>query len=954
MSVSSGGLDGFNFSEATGSETCLIIPASATDIYLGAGHVRVQSPLNLIDPGSPCLLLSVNDMTVVENSGSADLTVSLSNAAPGPVSVAITTADLTAIDGSDYTAATTTLNFATGEVSKTVAISIIDDSTYETGESFAVSLSNAVGAIIGTDSAEITIQDDDAAAACGQPAYDPSVDKVLLIWKDCGTDDWHIRASAGGETGILHAGALLSTGTPNPITPFSFEANDSLNVGPVAAFDYKMYMSGAGIDGIDFTAPAGSGLCLSTADPSIPILVGAAATTVQSPIDLTSLNACVTGTLLDATVSESAGTAQVVLSLSSALTAAASMDFATIDGNALAGSDYTASSSTANIASGATSAVITIPVLDDALFEPQETFLVIGSNASGFYLQDEVADVTIDDNDSQLSCGKPAYDPAADKVLAVWKDCGTNQWHIQATAGGATGIHHSGMVSASANISNPTTVSFEPNDSVDFSDPLSIVYDMWMSGAGTDGIDFESSTGSSLCLTTLDPAITIKIGAAGNVVSSPVDLNSLGACLSVSVADVTTLENSGNATMTATLSGAASSTVQLDVATVDGSAQSPGDYTTTSQTLTFTPGQTVQSFVVPIVDDSVYESAENLTIALSNASGAFILDSTATLAIDDDDGGVACGEPPYNAATDKVLAVWKDCSTDIWYLRATAGGETAIQHTGTIVGSTDLTSVNGISLESNDTVDSSNLSAISFDLWMSNAGEDGIDFTAANGTALCLTTANPAITVILGSSATTVTTPIDLNSGAACTTLSVGDISVDESAGTVNVPITLSAATSTDVTVDVSASDGTAVSGSDYTATSQSVLIQTGQTTANASFAIIDDSNFEPDETFSVNLSNANGAQIVNAVGQVTITDNDGGSACGAPAIDASVDKALFVWKDCGTDLWHFRATAGGDTGIQHEGTITLTGGPIRRIAWKALTRLLLMQPTPRPPFSGE
>jgi len=927
MSVSSGGLDAFTFSETNGSNACLIIPASTTDIYLGAGHVRVQSPLNLIDPGAPCLLVSIGDLSVDENGGNANLTVTLSDVATGAVSVDVATTDLTAIDGSDYTATSSSVSFAAGETSKTVAIPILDDSLFESSESFEVSLTNASGAIIGTPTAEVTIIDDDAAAACGEPAYSAGVDKVLVVWKDCGTNDWHIRASAGGETGILHEGALLSTTAPSPVSPFNFESNDTLNVGPVAAFDYRMFMSGAGIDGIDFTAPAGTGLCLTTSNPAIPILVGSTGTVVTAPVDLESLGTCITGTLLDSTVDESDGTAQVILSLSSASTSAMSMDFSTLDGSATAGSDYTSTSNTVNIAAGATSANITIPILNDSQFESQESFLATASNASGFFLQDDFADVIIEDDDGGLSCGKPAFNPAVDKLLAVWQDCGTDQWHIEASAGGGTGINHSGIVSATAGLTNQTTVSFESNDSADFSDPQSIDYSMWMSGAGTDRIDFESAASTALCLTTDDPGITIKVGSAGTVVTSPVDLNSLGACLSVSVADVTTSENSGNVTLVATLSSAASSNVQLDVSTADGTAVDPGDYTASSQALTFTSGQTTQNIVIPIVDDSAFESDEDFSVTLSNATGAFIIDNSATVTITDDDGSASCGEPAYTPATDKVMAVWQDCSTNIWYIRATAGGQTSIQHNGTLVASSNLTSVTGVSLESNDTVDTSNLSSIAFDLWMSNAGEDGIDFTASAGTSLCLTTNDPTISVILGASGTAVTTPVDLATGASCSTLSVGNVSVDEDAGTVNVPITLSAPAASDVTVDVTATDGTAVSGSDYTANNQSVSILTGQTSTNASFPIIDDASFEPDEIFLVDLSNANGAQIANASGQVTILDDDSTAACGMPAIDAAVDKALFVWKDCGTELWHFRATGGGGTGIQHEGTITLTNG---------------------------
>ena len=83
-------------------------------------------------------------------------------------------------------------------------------------------------------------------------------------------------------------------------------------------------------------------------------------------------------------------------------------------------------------------------------------------------------------------------------------------------------------------------------------------------------------------------------------------------------------------TFDVTLLPAAASQVTVDYATSDGTATAPSDYTSTSGTLTFAPGETLKTVSVPIVDDSVEDDAETFTLTLSNPSGSVIIHGTAT------------------------------------------------------------------------------------------------------------------------------------------------------------------------------------------------------------------------------------------------------------------------------------------------------------------------------------
>src|SRR5271166_2836929 len=82
-------------------------------------------------------------------------------------------------------------------------------------------------------------------------------------------------------------------------------------------------------------------------------------------------------------------------------------------------------------------------------------------------------------------------------------------------------------------------------------------------------------------------------------------------------------ESDGTATLTVTLSSAASGVVTVDYATSDGTAVAGTDYTTASGTVTFQPGVTSQTITVGIIDnDSYTDQTVYFTTALSNPSNA--------------------------------------------------------------------------------------------------------------------------------------------------------------------------------------------------------------------------------------------------------------------------------------------------------------------------------------------
>jgi hypothetical protein len=110
-------------------------------------------------------------------------------------------------------------------------------------------------------------------------------------------------------------------------------------------------------------------------------------------------------------------------------------------------------------------------------------------------------------------------------------------------------------------------------------------------------------------------------------------------------------------------------------------------------------------------------------------------------------------------------------------------------------------------------------------------------------------------------------------------TILIDDVSLDEgNAGTTDFTFTvsLSGPTGTVVTVDYATADGSATTADgDYNGTSGTVTFASGDTSETVTVTVNGDVVIEPNETFSVNLSNPAGADILDGQGEGTILNDD-------------------------------------------------------------------------------
>ena len=168
---------------------------------------------------------------------------------------------------------------------------IANDSASEGDEQFTVSLSNPVMATIADSTAVVTIRDDDTAT-CGSPSYNPATDRALLVFQNCSTGRWSLRATAGGVNTVFQ-GSLDSSQPLSNQTPFRLEASDQFDISNPSRIVFSLVVGGTGQDGFDFGSTAGASVCVNVLAPAGFRRRGRTSRTPKAPpFDLVTLGPC--------------------------------------------------------------------------------------------------------------------------------------------------------------------------------------------------------------------------------------------------------------------------------------------------------------------------------------------------------------------------------------------------------------------------------------------------------------------------------------------------------------------------------------------------------------------------------------------------------------------------------------------------------------------------------------
>ncbi|MFM5949522.1 MAG: Calx-beta domain-containing protein, partial [Novosphingobium sp.] len=179
--------------------------ASSSDDGLGIDNFSITPHAAAPSAG----ILSINDVSQTEgNSGTIDytFTVTRSNGTAGAVSADWTLANGTT-DSTDFGAfpQSGTVNFADGQTTATITVTVAGDSTFEPNETFFVNLTNLTGGATLSDGQGLgTITNDDAA-----PTAQLSINDLTQTEGNSGTTNLVFAVTRGGDT----SGAASATWT---------------------------------------------------------------------------------------------------------------------------------------------------------------------------------------------------------------------------------------------------------------------------------------------------------------------------------------------------------------------------------------------------------------------------------------------------------------------------------------------------------------------------------------------------------------------------------------------------------------------------------------------------------------------------------------------------------------------------------------------------------------------
>ena len=320
----------------------------------------------------PALQFDSATYSVGEGEGSATITVTRTGSTTGVSAVQYATSNGTATAPADYTAKSGTLTFNAGETTKTFTIPIVNDTLAENDETVNLTLSNPTGGALGeTAAAVLTIVDNDTAGTLqfGQANYsvtEGTASVTITVIRTDGTAS-KVTVNYATSNGTATAGSdyTAKSGT------LSFAAGQTSKTFTIPIINDTLHESDETVN-LTLSNPTG-GATLGTPDTAVlTIIDNDSGGVLQFSSATYSVNEGVLSGKAVIKVTRSGGNASGV-----------TVDYATSDGTATDGSDYIATSGTLTFAAGQTRRTFTIPIIGDALDEPNETVILTLSNPTG-------------------------------------------------------------------------------------------------------------------------------------------------------------------------------------------------------------------------------------------------------------------------------------------------------------------------------------------------------------------------------------------------------------------------------------------------------------------------------------------------------------------------------------------------------------------------------------------
>ena len=821
------------------SETVII---TLDAITLGDANISIGAPntatVIIADEDSALVSITANDAIAGEPSNNGQFTVSISNASDVDTDISyLITGTATAI--SDYIALTGTVTILAGSTSAIIDVTVVDNIILEASEIVIVTLNTiTLGDVdatidVANDEATVTIVDNDSASlAIGDITITEGANAVFTVTLT--------GAVQGGFTIDYDTADGFATIAGNDYT----SGSGTLNFAGTAAEFYTVTIATS--DDNYLEAVENFVLNLSAISNGL-VTYDNQATATLNDNDTASL------TVSDVTVDEGNNTVFTV-TLTGNVQGGVSIDYETADNSAVNISDYTAQLfGMLNFAgTNAESLTITVPTIEDAISEPTETYYLNFSSISnalvtydaqaiGTITDDDIFTISIADNSISETESAQILNFAVTMTGEAQEDVVLSFSTTPNTALAATDY-----------ITETANVVIIPAGSTSVNIPVNILGDAILEPT-------ETFAGTITLSNANGQTISISDGAAIGTIT---DNDAVSVAIAdVSVDDASAVEGVGVA-FTLTLTDDVEGDVTIAVSFAHTTTES-GDFTTTTQNITFTGGAAgTRTVTVPTTDDSFLEDAETFAVSLSLVSGNSGIDVSDTgigTITDNDSASVTIDDASAveGVGVAFTLTLTDDVEGDVTI--AVSFAHTTTESGDFTTTTQNITFTGGAAGTRTVTVPTTDDSFL----------EDAETFAVS----LSLVSGNSAIDV----SDTGIGTITDNDAAS----IAIADVSVDESAGTATFTVTLTGDVQDSFDVDYATSDNvSALAGTDYMASSNTLTFPVSSESGDTqtfTVGITEDTIVEISETYTVTLSGITGGLVAisDAVATGTITDND-------------------------------------------------------------------------------
>ena len=560
---------------------------------------------------NPGLLLSKLSLTVEERT-MATYTVRLATAPSGSVVVTPSVPQ-----GASFSVTPASRSFGSASWSTSQTFTVTPAADPDTNDEAAVSVTHSVSTsylfsalqtATAVPSISVTVEDDGLATVTIAADASPVTEGVEAVFTVSLSDD--AASALPVMVTATQSGSFATNALPNSLT--------------IAAGDT---MAGLTIATQDDAVTEANGSVTITIAPNAAYVVGSpsSATVAITDNDTPPSTLSLSG---DVTRTEATENLEFTVTISRTPAVDVTVDWATADGSAASGSDYTEADGTVTFAAGASALAksFTVTIREDSLDEPEEQFTVALSNAAGASIaaSADTATVTITDDDVP-ALSIPEYVHGTEGVAGGMMNfpvtlslASALEITVDYATADGTGVGAVPPATAPSDYLAATgTLSFAPGDTT-----RTIAVEL------VDDPDHESRR-ESFTVALSNPSATAVLGTAKVATGVIQDNDGLP---TLSITDASAAEGAGEIVFAVALTGRNLDPISATWSTADGTATAPADYTAvTAGTVRIPAGERSASLTVQLAaDDDVPGSDKQFTVTLADPDPSDVPLGTAT------------------------------------------------------------------------------------------------------------------------------------------------------------------------------------------------------------------------------------------------------------------------------------------------------------------------------------